>query len=173
MIIARRLSPIATCRSRRQEFICAHHSDLLVQWIAPRARAYHQTAGDHTVRHADPQTARVRRRRTCCRLELKADARGTALDQQINFGRRRVIVKITFRPTGEHESSQLLGALQQLGTQVNMMHLRTIRLGEELEATYSLTLLPSVEEAYAVESLMKLTSVDDINIFSADELEEP
>jgi hypothetical protein len=30
-----------------------------------------------------------------------------------------------------------------------------------------------VEEAYAVESLMKLTSVDDINIFSADELEEP
>jgi uncharacterized membrane protein YhiD involved in acid resistance len=88
-------------------------------------------------------------------------------------GRRRVIVKITFRPTGEHESSQLLGALQQLGTQVNMMHLRTIRLGEELEATYSLTLLPSVEEAYAVESLMKLTSVDDINIFSADELEEP
>jgi len=91
-------------------------------------------------------------------------------------GSRRVIVKLTFRP-GPGESSDsnadISTMLSQIGSRINMLHVRTLRLGELIEATYSLTLSQQVNPSYAVNQLLSVEGVENVNIFNPSELEEP
>jgi len=91
--------------------------------------------------------------------------------------RQRVIAKITIRPTsgegGGDPAPNLSGALAQLGNNIQMMHVRTMRFGEQMEITYALTLNPHVEPPYVAQQLLKLNGVDGVNLFNPDEVEEP
>ena len=89
-------------------------------------------------------------------------------------GRRQVVVKIRFRPVAEGDPSpQLLNALKHFGSHVNMLHVRTLRLGELFEATYSMGLLHHVNEADLIAEMLKTKGVEDLSVFNAEELEEP
>jgi len=63
--------------------------------------------------------------------------------------------------------------LSQLGTRIQMLHVRTLRLGELIEATYSLVLNQQIEPNYAVSQLLSVSGVDNVNIFNPSELQEP
>ncbi|NLF40693.1 DUF4956 domain-containing protein [bacterium] len=87
--------------------------------------------------------------------------------------RQRVIAKVTIRPKSDDFAPGLLAAFAQLGDRIQMLHLRTIRMGEMFENTYEFTLFPTVTPAYAIQELMKVDGVDNVNIFNPEELEEP
>ena len=91
-------------------------------------------------------------------------------------GARRVIVKMTFRPApgdSDDANANISTMLTQLGSRVNMLHVRTLRLGELIEATYSLTLNPQIKPDYAVSQLLSVEGVENVNIFNPSELQEP
>ena len=89
-------------------------------------------------------------------------------------GRRQVVVKIRFRPSAEGDQPpHLLNALKQFGSRVNMLHVRTLRLGELLEATYSMALFHHIDEASLIAEMLKTKEVEDLSVFNAEELEEP
>ncbi len=90
--------------------------------------------------------------------------------------RGRVIIKMTFRPSFDDASSvsrKISNVLSQLGNKQQMMHIRTIRLGEMIEATYAINLFPNVEPNYVIQQLLNITGVDSVNVFNPDELQEP
>jgi hypothetical protein len=91
-------------------------------------------------------------------------------------GYRRVIVKVTFRP-GTDEANDtnatIASTLTQLGNRIQMLHVRTLRLGELIEATYSLNLFQQIEPNFAINQLLSLSGVDNVNIFNPSELQEP
>lgn len=90
-----------------------------------------------------------------------------------------VIIKITFRPDAENTPQEettpqrIMQTLAHLGTQQQMMHVRTIRLGEQMEATYSLVAYSHVEPGNIVQELLGVKGVDSVNIFNPEELQEP
>jgi hypothetical protein len=91
-------------------------------------------------------------------------------------GYSRVIIKITFRPGSDEANdtnANISTTLSQLGTRIQMLHVRTLRLGELIEATYSLVLNPQIEPNYAVSQLLSVSGVDNVNIFNPSELQEP
>jgi len=86
------------------------------------------------------------------------------------------IIKLTFRPggPGQKDVTENIGnILAQLGSQIHMIHVRTIRLGELIETTYALNLYKNVTPNYAVEQLLAVTGVDSVNIFNPQDLQEP
>ncbi len=90
--------------------------------------------------------------------------------------RSRIIIKMTFRPSeigAESVSRKIANILAQLGSKQQMMHIRTIRLGEMIEATYALNLFPNIEPNFVVQELLGITGVDSVNVFNPDELQEP
>ena len=89
-----------------------------------------------------------------------------------HHGRQRVIIKIAYRPGSGDDSPDLANILKQFGTRIDMMHVRTVRLGELLEMTYSITLFPRVNVSYAVQELLRVNGVDGVNMFNIDELDE-
>ena len=98
--------------------------------------------------------------------------------ENIPWGRskKHVIIKLSFRPNGEGENDvaeDISNMLAQLGTQVHMVHIRTIRLGELIEITYALKLSANVLPTYAVEEILGINGVDNVNIFNPQDLQEP
>ncbi len=91
-------------------------------------------------------------------------------------GRRSVIVKLTFRPSGADQddvTANISNMLAQLGKRIHMIHVRTIRLGELIETTSAMSLLTSVTPNYAVEQLLRIDGVDSVNVFNPQDLQEP
>ncbi len=90
--------------------------------------------------------------------------------------KRSIIVKLTFRPggSGQKDVTEDIGnILAQLGSEIHMIHVRTIRLGELIETTYALNLYKNVTPNYAVEQLLAVNGVDSVNIFNPQDLQEP
>lgn len=91
-------------------------------------------------------------------------------------GYRRVIVKITFRPSTDETNdtnASIASTLSQLGNRIQMLHVRTLRLGELIEATYTLNLYQQIEPNFAINQLLSVSGVDNVNIFNPSELQEP
>jgi uncharacterized membrane protein YhiD involved in acid resistance len=91
-------------------------------------------------------------------------------------GRQRVITRVVFRPsTTEKEDTMpdIVNILAQLGTRIDMLHVRTIKLGELIEATYAITLRKNIDAALAIKQLLNLPCVDNVNIYNPEELNEP
>jgi len=90
--------------------------------------------------------------------------------------KKNIIVKLTFRPDdlGKKDVTTNIGnILAQLGSQVHMIHVRTIRLGELIETTYALNLYSNVTPTYAVEQILAVNGVDSVNVFNPQDLQEP
>ncbi len=90
--------------------------------------------------------------------------------------KRSIIVKLTFRPHGADEKDvtrDIGNILAQLGSQVHMIHVRTIRLGELIETTYALNLYKNITPNYAIEQILAISGVDSVNIFNPQDLQEP
>ena len=83
---------------------------------------------------------------------------------------------MTFRPSGddtESVSRKIANILSQLGNKQQMMHVRTIKLGQMIEATYTLNLFPNIEPNYVVQELLNIMGVDNVSVFNPEELQEP
>ncbi len=90
--------------------------------------------------------------------------------------RSRVIIKMTFRPSGddvESVSRKISNILSQLGNKQQMMHVRTIKMGQMIEATYAINLFPNIEPNYVIQELFNISGVDSVNVFNPEELQEP
>ena len=90
--------------------------------------------------------------------------------------RSRVIIKMTFRPSGddvESVSRKISNGFSQLGNKQQMMHVRTIKMGQLIEATYAINLFPNIEPDYVIQEMLGISGVDNVNVFNPEELQEP
>jgi hypothetical protein len=88
---------------------------------------------------------------------------------------RHIMLRVTSRPERDAAEDATLGVrnvLAQLGTRIEVIHVRTVRQGELLETTYEMRLFPGVEATHATTRITAVSGVDSVSIFSPDQYRE-
>jgi hypothetical protein len=88
---------------------------------------------------------------------------------------RHVMLRVTSRPERDEEAdatSSVRTELAQLGTRIEVIHVRTLRQGELIETTYELRLFPGIEATQATTRISAVRGVDNVSIFSPEQYRE-